>query len=194
MIHTMDPPVPLLDRSWSGSGTAREAVTFLEKALDLNPDDGWSKLWLGNCLWKMGQMDRAGAYYREAIADLPDVAETERWYSQFNAAKEKQEESIREIVESIAPGPAGLDATVEMKISISLPVGSDERAVEQQAVALGCTTEKKGGPKVGEWELVCVIHTSPSVKAISRVLQQLTGIAWEVGGEVSAFCAVDVPG
>jgi len=61
----------------------QEAIEALRQAITLDPEDGWSKVYLANIFWRMDKYDDADRWYREAIDTYPDLDDVKRWYQEF---------------------------------------------------------------------------------------------------------------
>jgi len=72
-------------------GDAQQAVTYLRKALELDPTYGRAHLWLGNALIDQGQTEAAIRHYRDAVRLLPDHAEARR---RLTKALQGQEQTL----------------------------------------------------------------------------------------------------
>ena len=50
----------------------KEAVSVLERAVDLNPNDGWSRARLANVLWRLRKLKRAEEQFRKLLELWPN--------------------------------------------------------------------------------------------------------------------------
>lgn len=60
-----------------------EGLSALKIAIELDAEDGWAKIYMANALWRIGDVDKADKYYREAISTFPDYPEFRKWYKEF---------------------------------------------------------------------------------------------------------------
>ncbi|HZL37263.1 MAG TPA: tetratricopeptide repeat protein [Tepidisphaeraceae bacterium] len=74
-----------LGRELVNSGDAEGGVDVLRKAVNLDPDDMWSHVFLANGLWKIDQRQEANEQYLAAIALAPEFLDVRRWYAEFLA-------------------------------------------------------------------------------------------------------------
>jgi len=54
------------------TGQPQEGKTHLMYAIDLNPSDGWSYIYLGNLMWRAGELDSAERMFKRAGEVWPD--------------------------------------------------------------------------------------------------------------------------
>ena len=77
----------------SDESTRDEAIDALEKALELDLEDGWSHIFLAVTLWKKDEIERADYHYQKAVEllseECPDVR---RWYQEFLDSTQKDED------------------------------------------------------------------------------------------------------
>lgn len=72
-----------LGRELVASGEADEGADALGKAVDLDPEDVWSRIFLANGLWKVGRLEEANKQYLAAMALAPEFPDLRRWYEEF---------------------------------------------------------------------------------------------------------------
>jgi tetratricopeptide (TPR) repeat protein len=65
----------------------KEAVGYLKSAIDLNPDDGWSRTYLANALWKLRKLKAAEEQYRRLLELWPTNALPHWCYGDFLACE-----------------------------------------------------------------------------------------------------------
>jgi len=63
--------------------TINEGIAALEKAIELDPEDGWAMAFLANALWRTDEIVAADKWYRRAMVAFPDCEEMKRWHEQF---------------------------------------------------------------------------------------------------------------
>lgn len=71
----MDPGFDRAARGWLGelarSGEWEAYVEVARRHVEASPDDGWGRVFLGAGLWRLGESDRAGEVFDEALRLLP---------------------------------------------------------------------------------------------------------------------------
>ena len=73
----------------------KEAVDYLKRAIDHDPDDGWSRAYLANALWKLRKLVAAEAQFRSLIELWPNEALPYWSYGDFLAC-EREDRSTAE--------------------------------------------------------------------------------------------------
>jgi superkiller protein 3 len=80
-----------------------ETIRMLKKSIRLNPDYGWSRIYLANALWQHKKYKAANEQYRKAIEIWPDSAVVYWCYGSFLAYEGESnamaEEYLRRAVE-----------------------------------------------------------------------------------------------
>ncbi|HEU4507716.1 MAG TPA: tetratricopeptide repeat protein [Pyrinomonadaceae bacterium] len=71
------------------NGKTNEAVSCLRKALHHNPDDGWSRAYLANALWRLRKLKAAEEQYRRLMEIWPNHSLPYWTYGYFLAAERK---------------------------------------------------------------------------------------------------------
>jgi len=91
------------------SGRREEAISFLDKALQVRPDSYAAHTNLGAALQELGRADAAIAHYREALSLKPDYINARYNLGNLLLAQGKTEEAIRELREilRVKPDDAG---------------------------------------------------------------------------------------
>jgi tetratricopeptide (TPR) repeat protein len=92
---------PQYQVAWSALGremiadatSRREGVRCLGRAIELNPNDGWSRVYMANALWRLGDSERAESEYKAAIKAFPAYADVYVWYAEFLESQERPEEA-----------------------------------------------------------------------------------------------------
>lgn len=82
---------PEFQEAWSSLGRelismndrVEEGLVCLDKAIELNPDDGWAILYRANGLWKIGELSKAEEAYKAAIKVFQDYSDVYKWYAEF---------------------------------------------------------------------------------------------------------------
>jgi tetratricopeptide (TPR) repeat protein len=63
--------------------TIVEGISALRKAIELNPDDPWSQIYIANALWRTGNIEEADMWYKSAISISPESSDFRKWYDEF---------------------------------------------------------------------------------------------------------------
>jgi tetratricopeptide (TPR) repeat protein len=67
----------------AGKDTIEDGILALCRAVELNPEDGWAKIFLANALARLGKDDEADESYKAAIAAFPEYPAFRTWYAEF---------------------------------------------------------------------------------------------------------------
>lgn len=63
--------------------TIKDGIEALQKAVELDPDDVWARLFLANAFWRIRRLEDADEQYQKAIKKFPDFGDLKRWYKEF---------------------------------------------------------------------------------------------------------------
>lgn len=61
----------------------REGILALSKALEIDPEDGWARIYLANAYWRIGEHQKAKQNYEKAISENPHDKNFSKWYDEF---------------------------------------------------------------------------------------------------------------
>jgi tetratricopeptide (TPR) repeat protein len=67
----------------AGKDTIEDGILALRRAIELNPEDGWARIFLANALARLGRNDEADESYKAAIAAFPEYLAFRTWYAEF---------------------------------------------------------------------------------------------------------------
>ena len=89
----------------------KEAVSVLRKAVDYKPDDGWSRAYLANALWRLRKLKAAEKQYRKLLELWPDYSLPYWCYGGFLACESKDSSTAeRYLRKAVEIDPRGKEA------------------------------------------------------------------------------------
>lgn len=69
--------------------TIDDGIEALKRAIELDPDDIWARLFLANAFWRIRRLADAEEQYEKAIKKFPDSHDLKKWYEAFLKDKVK---------------------------------------------------------------------------------------------------------
>jgi Tfp pilus assembly protein PilF len=119
-----------------------EAEYHLRRAVELNDEDGWAHIYLGNIRWRRGDLSSAEQSFRNAIEVWPEIAIPYWCLALFYEYVGRTEDAIRLYQQGVAVDPDDVQANKMFGIYLN-DQGETERARAYIERALALNPEDK---------------------------------------------------
>lgn len=77
------------------AATLEEGIASLQRAIELDPYDGWSYAYLANALWRAGRLDKAEAAFNQATDSDPSNDQFKVFLPQFKSRARRKDAQNR---------------------------------------------------------------------------------------------------
>jgi len=83
-----------LGRELLSENKIQEGISALCKAIELDPQDGWSKSFLAHAYRRIGEIEKAEEQYKDAIEVFPKYPDVYKWYAEFLESQDRIDKAL----------------------------------------------------------------------------------------------------